>query len=149
MWMKGAKTPADDAANGPVQLADTPATGRVMMMALLGFATGVLSGLFGIGGGFVIVPALVLVSAMSIHRAVATSLLVIPLVSISGIAMHWWKLGELAVAVTLLFVIGGVVGMWIGTAVGRRLSATMLQKVFAVVIVAVAVFNIVMTLRSS
>ena len=50
----------------------------------VGIATGVLSGLFGVGGGFVIVPALVLFSSMAIHRAVGTSLLVITLVSISG-----------------------------------------------------------------
>jgi hypothetical protein len=141
MWMKGSNRTANSAE--PHTQTAHP---NVIMMGVLGFATGVLSGLFGIGGGFVIVPALVLVSGMPIHRAVATSLLVIPLVSVSGIAMHWWKLGELAVAVTLLFVVGGVVGMWIGTSIGRRLSAAKLQKTFAVLIVAVAVFNVAMTM---
>lgn len=149
MWAKSGNRTQTNPSNGPVDVTTaTHSSNRVMMMALLGFFTGVLSGLFGIGGGFVIVPALVLVSGMPIHRAVATSLLVIPLVSISGIAMHWWKLGELSGAVTVLFVMGGVAGMSIGTAIGRRLSAAKLQKVFAVVIVAVAIFNVVMTLRA-
>lgn len=58
------------------------------LLLLVGLLTGVLSGLFGVGGGFVIVPALILFSGMAIHRAVGTSLLVITLVSIcwSGLA---------------------------------------------------------------
>ena len=51
--------------------------------------TGVLSGMFGVGGGFVIVPALVMFSGMAIHQAVGTSLFVIVLVSISGVASHY------------------------------------------------------------
>lgn len=56
-----------------------------LLLVFLGFLTGTLSGLFGVGGGFVIVPGLVLFSGMPIHRAVATSLLVIVLISVSGI----------------------------------------------------------------
>jgi uncharacterized membrane protein YfcA len=52
-----------------------------LILAVLGFCTGVLSGLFGVGGGFVIVPALVLFSGMEMRRAVGTSLLAISLVS--------------------------------------------------------------------
>ena len=58
------------------------------VLVVAGLATGVLSGLFGVGGGFVIVPALVLVTGLDIHRAVATSLLVIALVSASGVASY-------------------------------------------------------------
>jgi uncharacterized membrane protein YfcA len=58
------------------------------ILALLGLATGVLSGLFGVGGGFVIVPALVRGSHMPIHRAVATSLVVIALVSAAGVTSY-------------------------------------------------------------
>ena len=58
------------------------------VLVVAGLLTGVLSGLFGVGGGFVIVPALVFVTGMGIHRAVATSLMVITLVGASGVVSH-------------------------------------------------------------
>ena len=115
------------------------------LLAAVGIATGVLSGLFGVGGGFVIVPALVLFSGMTIHRAVGTSMLVVALVSISGIASHLVAGRTISVETTALFVVGGVVGLLVGTRAGRRLSGPALQKVFAVAIVAVAIFVVVRT----
>lgn len=113
------------------------------VMAITGLITGVLSGLFGVGGGFVVVPALVLFSGMGIHRAVATSLLVIALVSASGVASYLIAGQRLAADVTTLFVLGGVAGLGLGTVFARRLSPVALQKVFAVAIVMVAAFVIV------
>ena len=115
------------------------------LLMAVGVVTGVLSGLFGVGGGFVIVPALVLFSGMAIHRAVGTSLLVIALVSISGIASYLFSGRTISVETTVWFVFGGVAGMFLGNLAGRRLSGSVLQQVFAVAIVAVAVFVIVRT----
>ena len=111
-----------------------------MLLAVVGLTTGFLSGMFGVGGGFVIVPALVLFSAMPIKKAVATSLLVIVLVSVSGVASHFAAGRGISLEVTGLFVLGGVIGMSLGTLVSKRLPAPLLQKVFATGIVAVAVF---------
>ena len=113
------------------------------VMAVAGVMTGVLSGLFGVGGGFVIVPALVLFSGISIHRAVATSLMVIAMVSASGVVSYLLANQSLAAGVTTLFVLGGIVGLGVGTLVARRLSPVKLQKVFAAAIVAVAAFVVV------
>jgi uncharacterized membrane protein YfcA len=114
-----------------------------LVMAGVGVLTGVLSGLFGVGGGFVIVPALVLFTGMDIRRAVATSLLVIALVSAAGLASYLAGHQPLQLGLTGLFVGGGIAGLGIGTVVGRRMSPVLLQKVFALVIVAVAVFVMV------
>lgn len=111
-----------------------------MLLAVIGIITGFLSGMFGVGGGFVIVPALVLFSGMPIHRAVATSLLVIVLVSISGVASHFAAGRGISLEVTGLFVLGGVIGMSMGGLVSKRLPAPVLQRVFASGIVAVAIF---------
>jgi uncharacterized membrane protein YfcA len=110
------------------------------LLLLAGIASGVLSGMFGVGGGFIIVPALVVFSSMSMSRAVGTSMLVISLVSVSGIVsqlslgqtINWW--------VTSLFIVGGMTGLWAGTRVSQRLSPSTLQKTFAVSILLVAVF---------
>ena len=111
-----------------------------LLLTLVGLATGFLSGMFGVGGGFVIVPALVLFSGMPIRKAVATSLLVIVLVSISGVASHFAAGRGISLEVTGLFVLGGVIGMALGGLASKRLSAQLLQKVFATGIVAVAIF---------
>jgi uncharacterized membrane protein YfcA len=110
------------------------------LLLLVGLLTGVLSGLFGVGGGFVIVPALVLFSGMAIHHAIGSSLLVITLVSISGVASHLYAGRVIPLEITIWFVAGGVGGMIVGTQISRRLSGPTLQKGFAVAILAVAAF---------
>lgn len=117
-----------------------------VLLLIVGMLTGMLSGLFGVGGGFVIVPALVLFSGMSIHRAVGTSLMVIALVSVSGVAAQAWSGQVIDPVVTSLFVAGGIAGLFAGQRIGRRLSGPTLQKVFVVAILAVAVFVIVRNL---
>ncbi|MEZ6056172.1 MAG: sulfite exporter TauE/SafE family protein [Planctomycetaceae bacterium] len=112
------------------------------LLVVVGLVTGVLSGLFGVGGGFVIVPALVLFSGMEIHRAVGTSLLVIVLISISGVASHLLAGKEFSSELTLQFLAGGLVGMWLGGIVSTKLKGPTLQKVFAIAVVLVAMFVI-------
>lgn len=119
-----------------------------VLLLIVGVLTGVLSGVFGVGGGFVIVPALVLFSGMSIHRAVGTSLMVIALVSVSGVGSQLWAGRTIDPVVTALFVIGGIAGLMAGQQIGRRLSGLALQKVFVVAILAVAAFVIVRNLST-
>lgn len=119
------------------------------LLVLVGLITGVLSGMFGVGGGFVIVPSLVLFSGMAIHHAVRTSLLVIVLVSISGVASHVFAGNPLALDVTIRFMIGGFAGMWLGGFVAKRLKGPALQKIFSVAIVLVATFMIFKSLALS
>lgn len=107
-----------------------------------GLSTGLLSGLFGVGGGFVIVPALVLCSGMPIHRAVGTSLMIISLVSLSGIASLVWAGRTIPPVMTSLFIAGGTGGMFVGQQISTRLSGPALQKSFVVGILAVALFLI-------
>ena len=119
-----------------------------ILLLIVGVLTGVLSGLFGVGGGFVIVPALVLFSGMGIHRAVDTSLMVISLVSVSGIASQIWSGRDISPLITALFVVGGIAGLFAGQQIGRRLSGPTLQKAFAVAVLGVAVFVGVRNLSS-
>ena len=112
-------------------------------LALTGSATGLLSGLFGVGGGFLIVPALVLIASLPIRRAVATSLWVIAIISALGFASHLLAGARLDLELMVGFVGGGLGGMALGIAVGRRIAGPTLQKLFARMIVAVAVFMLV------
>jgi uncharacterized membrane protein YfcA len=148
-----AACPVPQEQDGPTCQRD--ATGTLILtsrcaalLVLVGVLTGMLSGLFGVGGGFVIVPALVLFSGMSIHRAVGTSLMVIALVSISGVVAQAWAGRVIDPVVTSLFVAGGIAGLFAGQRIGRRLSGRALQKAFVVAILGVAVFVIVRNLTA-
>jgi uncharacterized membrane protein YfcA len=112
------------------------------VLILVGICTGILSGLFGVGGGFIIVPALTLVTQLDIKRAVATSLFVITL--ISGAALFSSLVSGRAVDLIIAgpFLMGGVVGMLLGRVVADKLSGPLLQKCFAVMIVIVAVLTL-------
>lgn len=110
------------------------------MLALIGLATGVLSGLFGVGGGFVIVPALVLIGHMPIQRAIGTSLFVVSCVSAAGLTSYLVSGGTISWVLTGFFLCGGIGGLLVGQSIGKRLPTTTLQRIFAMVIVAVALF---------
>lgn len=107
-----------------------------VVLTLVGLCTGILSGLFGVGGGFLIVPALAGITRMGIHRAVATSLVVITLIGFSGAASALWH-GGIQWEVLFPFIAGGAIGMTGGQFLAVRLSGATLQKVFACVIVLV------------
>lgn len=117
-----------------------------LLLILVGLGTGFLSGMFGVGGGVVIVPALVMFSGMPIHRAVGTSLLVILLISVSGVLSHFIAGRGISLEVTGLFVLGGILGLVLSNLVSKRISGSKLQKVFAVGIVVVAIFVVAKTL---
>jgi len=117
-----------------------------LLLAALGLGAGALSGLFGVGGGFIIVPALVFFSGMGIQRAIGTSLLVISLISAAGTATHWLAGKDLPLATAGLFAVGSLAGLFAGSGLAQRLAGPLLQKVFASAIVAVAFFVLVRTL---
>lgn len=112
------------------------------LLVLVGIATGLLSGMFGVGGGFVIVPALVLFSGMAIHSAIATSLFVIVLISLSGFTSHLFSGNEFNWGLTVQFLIGGFAGMTLGSLLARKLKGPTLQKIFATAVALVAIFVI-------
>ena len=117
-----------------------------MLLATIGLTVGLLSGLFGVGGGFLIVPALVTFASMGLSRAVGTSLLVMSLVGLAGVAGHLLQGREVPWEVTLLFVAGSVPGLFVGSALTRQLPRALLSKIFAAMILAVAVFVIARTI---
>jgi uncharacterized membrane protein YfcA len=113
---------------------------------LLGVGVGVATGFFGVGGGFLIVPALTLFLNVPIQRAVATSLVVIALDSLAGLAGHvtyggvQWRLGsELTLA--------ALVGAAITLPVAKRLSGPTLQRGFASALALLGVGMLVQTVR--
>jgi len=115
-------------------------TGGWARLAGVGLGVGLLTGFFGVGGGFLIIPALVVVLGLPMRLAVGTSLLTIALNSLWGLIGHL-RFGGLDWGLTSLFVVGGVIGVVLGGRVADRLPEKGLRTAFAVVIVALALFT--------
>jgi uncharacterized protein len=112
---------------------------RIVLVAALGLGVGVLTGFFGVGGGFLIVPALVLLLGVPVRLAIGTSLLVIAVTALAGLAGHLIA-GGVSWPVTLAFGTAGMVGALVGARRGGALSSEALGRGFAVMLVVVAVF---------
>lgn len=113
-----------------------------VLLATVGLVAGVLTGLFGVGGGFIIVPALVTFSGMGMQRAIGTSLLVITVISLTGIATQFLSGGVVPWQTTLAFLFGSIAGLLAGSALAKRLAGPRLQQTFAAAIVLVGIFVI-------
>lgn len=135
-WRMAFAPPPSDARRASKQLP--------VVLALAALA-GTLTGLLGVGGGFVIVPALVLTLGFDVRHAVGTSLLVIALNCAAGLAAKalggGW--GEVRLDLVGLFTLAGVVGALVGGRLAHRLPAYVLRRVFAAVITVMAVVMLV------
>ena len=107
-------------------------------LSISGSIAGMLSGLLGVGGGFVMVPALKRYTDLPAQSVVATSLAVIALVSLAGVLASL-SAGHFETAVALPFTAGGLAGMGIGSWLSSRLSPRYLKYAFAFICLAVAI----------
>ena len=129
---------------GPIKDGDEPYTpdsvGRLFLrFALPGTGVGILTGLVGVGGGFLVVPALVLLGGIPMEAAVGTSLLVIAMNSFAGFAGYLGKV-EILWGLMSLFTALAVAGSFAGAYLARFVPENVLKKGFAVFLVAMAVF---------
>lgn len=109
-------------------------------LVAVGLGVGLLTGFFGVGGGFLIVPALALVIGLPMTLAVGTSLVAIALNSLWGLLGHL-RFGGLDWGLTLLFIVGGLVGVAVGGRLAGRLPERGLRTAFALLIIGVALFT--------
>ncbi len=116
-------------------------TGRrpVILLALIGTGVGFLTGLVGVGGGFMYVPALALLAGLEMHAAVGTSLALIALSCSAGLLRYIGRIDldwQLTGAITIL----ALLGVAIGTAVASRLPQQTLRRTFAILLLVMGGF---------
>lgn len=113
-------------------------------VAAFGLGTGMLSGFFGIGGGFLIVPGLVASTAMPIYRAIGTSLVAVSAFGLTT-AANYAASGLIDWPVAACFLAGGVAGSLLGTGLSARLASKkgMLNALFATLILLVACYMLI------
>lgn len=102
---------------------------------ILGFLTGLASGFFGIGGGFLLVPALFLGANLKMKEAIATSLFIIFLFGMFGLASYLIQGREINLLISGVFVVGGSVGGIIGAFYAKRIDQLWLRRIFSIFII--------------
>jgi uncharacterized membrane protein YfcA len=113
-------------------------TDAILLLLGIGLAAGILSGMVGVGGGLIIVPALVFFMGFTQHQAQGTSLglLLLP-VGILAV-MNYYNKGNIDIKVVLIMSIAFVLGGWIGSKIALSISQEALKKIFAIFLFYVA-----------
>ncbi|WP_354638268.1 sulfite exporter TauE/SafE family protein [Kitasatospora camelliae] len=132
------KSPSPGATSGEAAVRPT-----ALRSAGAGAGLGAVTGLLGVGGGFLAVPALVSVLAFSMAEAVGTSLMVISANSLAALLPRLGATGGLDWAVVAPFTAAAVLGAWDGKRLAGRFSGRTLQTAFAVALLAVAALMLV------
>ena len=117
-------------------------TGNWVVTVASGAGVGVLTGFLGVGGGFLIVPALVMLVGLPIRQAVGTSLIVIAMNSLAGLLGHLTTT-SLDMVLIGIFIVAGLAGAWAGTLLTRTLKPEQLYTSFAVFVVLLGVVLLV------
>ncbi len=111
----------------------------ILLYLLLGLFAGALSGMIGIGGGVIIVPALVFLFGLSQHQAQGTTMaLLVPPIGILA-AWTYYKHGFVDLRIAAFVAIGFFVGSLLGARVATALSNVVLEKVFGVALLLIAI----------
>jgi uncharacterized protein len=113
---------------------------EIAKMLVLGVSAGILSGMFGIGGGLVIVPVLVLLFGFDPKTAVGTSLFALLLPTGLLGALEYWRRGEMKPLAGLLIAVGLFSGAYFGARLTASLSASNMKRAYAVFLIVVAIY---------
>lgn len=128
-----------------LQEADAEHAERGMSKIMLdGFIVGAVTGLVGVGGGFLIIPALVILGGLSMRLAVGTSLVIIAIKSFAGFVGYLDVLDAMQLSVDwniiAIFSLIGVVGGWLGHKISSKINQAQLKRGFAVFLVIMGAF---------
>ena len=111
----------------------------MLLLLLIGLFAGMLSGLIGLGGGIIIVPALVYILSFSQHQAQGTSLGVLLLpVGILAV-MNYYNKGFVDIKVVAIISIAFVIGGWLGSKIALSLPQETIKKIFAIILIYTAI----------
>ncbi len=104
----------------------------------IGLVAGIVSSMFGIGGGIILVPMLIFLLNFNMHQAVGTSLLIIIPTVLVGAYAHY-KLGNINLMVALVAIVGAVIGAWIGAHFAQGIQSVYLKKAFGVLLLIISI----------
>jgi hypothetical protein len=110
----------------------------IILLVLIGLFAGAMSGFIGIGGGVVMVPALVYIMGLSQHEAQGTSLiLMLPPIGILAV-MNYYKAGQINISYGIVIAIAFVIGGYFGSKLALRMSPSKVKLIFGVLMLYIA-----------
>ena len=114
-------------------------TETILLLIIVGLAAGIMSGMVGVGGGIIVVPALVFFLGFSQHEAQGTSLglLLLP-VGILAV-LNYYNKGYIDIRVVLIMSFAFILGGWLGSKLSLALPQEIVKKIFAVVLLYTAI----------
>ncbi|HHO76231.1 MAG TPA: sulfite exporter TauE/SafE family protein [Deltaproteobacteria bacterium] len=113
-----------------------------MLLLFVGLGSGIVSGIFGIGGGVIIVPALVYLVGLPQHTAIGTSLaILLPPVGLAAV-IEFYRHGHVNLKFALIVAIGLFLGAWIGARFANRLPGPHLRLAFGMFVICLGIYVI-------
>ncbi len=113
-----------------------------LIFIVIGLVAGVASGMFGVGGGLIIVPALVLFAGFTQHRATGTSLAVLlPPIGIAA-TFEYYRHGNVSFRAAILIAVALILGAWLGAVFANKISGPVLKLSFGVFLSVMGVYMI-------
>jgi len=112
---------------------------NTIIYIILGLVAGIAGGLFGIGGGAIIVPGLVYLLGFTQHQAQGTSLslFVLPVGLLA--AIRYWQSGNVKIQATLIICLGVFLGAWLGAQFAHQISDITLKRLFGVFLLLISI----------
>ena len=121
--------------------------GSIVLFVGIGLATGVVAGLFGIGGGLLLIPALVYLAGYTQHQATGISLAVLlPPVGL-GAVVEYYRHGYVDLKVAVIIAVAVMVGGWFGAVLANQMSGPYLRLAFACFVVCMGLYLLYGALR--
>jgi uncharacterized protein len=110
-------------------------SGSFLLLLLTGLLAGILSGIFGIGGGVIIVPALIYVLGFSQHKATGTSLAVLlPPIGLAAV-LEYYRHDNVDLQAAIVIAVASIVGAWLGAVLANKIPGPALRLAFGVFVV--------------
>lgn len=124
------------------------AASMIALMLMIGLFAGIISGVFGIGGGIIIVPALIYLAKFSQHAAIGTSLaILLPPVGLWAV-LEYYRHGNVDLKAALLVALAFMAGGWIGAHLANHLSGSLLKLMFGIFVVGIGGYLIFDAVKS-
>lgn len=121
--------------------------GSILLFVGIGLATGVVAGMFGIGGGLLLIPALVYLAGYTQHQATGISLAVLlPPVGL-GAVLEYYRHGYVDLKVAVIIAVAVMVGGWFGAVLANQMSGPYLRLAFACFVVCMGLYLLYGALR--
>jgi len=110
-----------------------------LMLLLIGLIAGILGGLLGLGGGIIMIPAMVFLLGFSQHQAIGTSLAVmLPPIGMFA-AYNYYKAGDVNLVYALIIAVAFMAGSWLSSKFALSIPENILKKIFSILLVLVAI----------